>query len=159
MPQQRCHSRSSSSCGADPSAVWLLTLFFFAGLLNHSCSWSVYIMSGCVPLFLTIYHVADQNCVVRHTYVSCAMARGSFQSPFRDPKVAMHLILFHYNSSEWLVLPFIFFVRKFLQLPVQVPMGSLACPVTADHTHHDTGYDEYGDDHESSLYHSSVPFT
>ena len=54
MPQHRCHSRSSSSWGADPSAVWLLTLFFFAGLLNHSCSWSVYIMCGCVPLFYTI---------------------------------------------------------------------------------------------------------
>ena len=56
MPQQRCHNLSSCSCGADPSAVWLLTLFFFdlAGLLNHWCSWSVYIMCWCVPLFYTI---------------------------------------------------------------------------------------------------------
>jgi len=54
MPQHRCHNLSSSSWGACPSAVWLLTLFFFAGLLNHSCSWSVYIMSWIVPLFYTI---------------------------------------------------------------------------------------------------------
>ena len=53
MPQHRCHNLSSSSWGACPSAVWLLTLFFF-GRLNHSCSWSVYIMSWIVPLFYTI---------------------------------------------------------------------------------------------------------
>jgi len=71
----------------------------------------------------------------------------------------MYPIPCYYNMPRPGVLPFIFFVRKFLQLPVQAPMGSLARPVTADHTHHDTGHDEYGDDHESSLDHSSVPFT
>jgi len=48
------------------------------------------------------------------------MALGSFQSPFRDPTVAMYPILCYYNSTERVVLPFIFPVRKFLQLPVQV---------------------------------------
>ena len=159
MPQHRCHSLSSSSWGRCPSAVWLLTLRFFAGLLNHSCSWSVYIMCGCVPLFLTIYPVQDQNSSVNGAWLSCAMALGDFHSRIQSPTVAMHLILFHYNSSEWLVLPFIFFVRKFLQLPVQVPMGFLSRPVTAHHAHDNAGYDEHGDDHESSLDHSSVPFT
>jgi len=70
------------------------------------------------------------------------MALGDFHSRIQSPMGAMHLILFHYNSSECLVLPFIFFVRKFLQLPVQVLMGSLACPVTADHTHDDAGHDQ-----------------
>ena len=87
------------------------------------------------------------------------MALGDFHSRIQSPTVAMHLILFHYNSSEWLVLPFIFFVRKFLQLPVQVPMGFLARPVTTHHAHDNAGYDEHGDDRESSLDHSSVPFT
>ena len=118
MPQHRCHSLSSSSWGRCPSAVWLLTLRFFAGLLNHSCSWSVYIMCGCVPLFLTIYPVQDQNSSVDGAWLSCAMALGDFHSRFRSPTVAMHLILFHYNSSEWLVLPFIFPVRKFLDSEV-----------------------------------------
>jgi len=44
-----------------PSAVWLLTLLIFAGLLNHSCSWSVYIMFGLFLCFLLIYHAADQK--------------------------------------------------------------------------------------------------
>jgi len=69
----------------------------------------------------------------------------------------MHLILFHYNSREWLVLPFIFPVQKNLQLPVQVPMGFLTRPVTADHTHDDAGTDDDRDDYEGSLDHSSVP--
>jgi hypothetical protein len=41
------------------------------------------------------------------------------------------------------MLPFIFPVRKFLQLPVQVAMGSLTRPVTADQTHDDARYSEY----------------
>ncbi len=87
------------------------------------------------------------------------MALGDFHSRFASPTVAMHLILFHYNSSEWLMLPLIFFVRKFLQLPVQVPMGFLTRPVTADHTHDDAGHSEHSNDYEGSLDHSSVPFT
>ena len=46
------------------------------------------------------------------------MALGDFHSRIQSPTVAMHLILFHYNSIEWLVLPFIFFVRKFLDSEV-----------------------------------------
>ena len=69
----------------------------------------------------------------------------------------MHLILFHYNSGEWLGLPFIFPVQKNLQLPVQVPMGFLTRPVTADHTRYHTGHHEYGRDHEDRLHHASVP--
>ena len=36
-------------------------------------------------------------------------------------------------------------------------MGFLARPVTADHTCHHAGHDEYADDDEGSLYHTSVP--
>ena len=85
------------------------------------------------------------------------MALGDFHSRFRSPTVAMHLILFHYNSIELGVLPFIFFVRKFLQLPVQVPMGFLTRPVTTHHAHDDAGTQEYCRDDECSLDHSSVP--
>jgi len=70
------------------------------------------------------------------------MALGDFHSRIQSPTVAMHLILFHYNSSEWLVLPFNFFVRKFLQLPVQVLMGSLTRPVTGYDAHDDAGHDQ-----------------
>jgi len=35
----------------------------------------------------------------------------------------------------------------------------LTRPVTADHTHHDPGYDKYSNDYEGSLYHTSVPLT
>ena len=41
------------------------------------------------------------------------------------------------------MLPLFFPVRKFLQLPVQVPMGSLARPVTGYDAHHDAGTHEY----------------
>ena len=123
MPQHRCHSLSSSSCGADPSAVWLLTLFFFAGLLNHSCSWSVYIMCGCVPLFLTIYPVQDQNSSVNGAWLSCAMALGDFHSRIQSPMVAMYPILCYYNMPRPGVLPLFFFVRKFLQ-PVVTLWGT-----------------------------------
>ena len=36
-------------------------------------------------------------------------------------------------------------------------MGFLARPVTADHTCHHAGHDEYADDDEGSLHHMSVP--
>ena len=85
------------------------------------------------------------------------MALGEVHSRFASPIVAMHLILFHYNSREWVMLPFIFPVQKNLQLPVQVPMGFLTRPVTGYQTHHDSGYDEYRDDYDGSLHHASVP--
>ena len=46
---------------------------------------------------------------------------------------------------------------KFFDPEVQVPMGSLARPVTADHTHDDAGTDQYAEDDEGGLDHSSVP--
>ena len=69
----------------------------------------------------------------------------------------MHLILFHYNSGEWLGLPFIFSVQKNLQLPVQVLVGFLTRPVTGYEAQHHAGHDEYTDDYDSSLHHANVP--
>jgi hypothetical protein len=74
-----------------------------------------------------------------------------------DPIVAMYPIQCDYNSREWVVLPFIFPVQKNLQLPVQVPMGSLTRPVTGYQTHYDPGYHEHGHDYEDDLHHVSVP--
>lgn len=48
-------------------------------------------------------------------------------------------------------------VCKFFQSQVQVPMGSLARPVTADHTHDHTRHDEYAQYDEDRLHHISVP--
>ena len=56
------------------------------------------------------------------------------------------------------MLPFISAVQKNLQLPVQVPMGFLTRPVTRYQAHHDSGNDEYTNDYEGSLHHTSVPF-
>ena len=55
------------------------------------------------------------------------------------------------------MLPFIFPVRKFLQLPVQESMGFLTRPVTGYGAHDDAGAHEHGDDHESSVHASMVP--
>ena len=74
-----------------------------------------------------------------------------------DPIVATYLILCYYNSRERVELPFIFPVRKFLQLPVQFAMGFLTRPVTADQSCYGTGHYEYGNDDEGSLHHTSVP--
>ena len=87
------------------------------------------------------------------------MALGDLHSRFASPIVAMHLILFHYNSREWVMLPFIFPVQKNLQLPVQVPMGSLTRPVTGYETQHNPGHHEHGRDHEDHFHHASVPLT
>ena len=46
---------------------------------------------------------------------------------------------------------------KFLQNEVQFPVGFLARPVTADHTHHNSGNDEHADDDDRSLDHAKVP--
>jgi len=86
------------------------------------------------------------------------MALGSFQSPFRDPTVAMYPILCYYNSTERVVLPFIFAVRKFFDHEVQVPMGFLTRPVTGYETHDDARAHEHGHDHQCCLHHINVPF-
>ena len=52
---------------------------------------------------------------------------------------------------------FTFPLCKFFQNEVQIPMRFLARPVTGYETHHDSGYDKYADDYDSSLYHMSVP--
>ena len=85
------------------------------------------------------------------------MALGDFHSRIQSPTVAMHLILFHYNSREWLVLPLFFPVRKFLQLPVQAPMGFLARPVTGYDAHDNARTHNDRRDYECSVDHSSVP--
>ena len=56
------------------------------------------------------------------------------------------------------MLPFISAVQKNLQLPVQVPMGFLTRPVTADQPCYDAGHSEDEDDYNSSLHHASVPW-
>ena len=86
------------------------------------------------------------------------MALGDFHSRIQSPIVAMYPILCYYNMPRPGVLPLFFFVRKFLQLPVQEPMGFLTRPVTADHTHHDPRTDQHADDYEHSLHHASVPW-
>jgi len=80
------------------------------------------------------------------------MALGDFHSRLQSPMVAMYPILCDYNTPRPGMLPFIFPVRKFLQLPVQEPMGSLTRPVTADHTHDDAGPQEYGHDDQCGLH-------
>ena len=55
------------------------------------------------------------------------------------------------------MLPFIFPVQKNLQLPVQVPMGFLTRPVTADQSCYGAGHNKYTDDYECCLHHISVP--
>ena len=54
----------------------------------------------------------------------------------------MHPIQAYYNTPGGVVLVLKKFVRKFLQLPVQDPMGSLARPVTGYETHDDPGHDQ-----------------
>ena len=56
------------------------------------------------------------------------------------------------------MLPFIFPVQKNLQLPVQVAMGFLARPVTADETCYGARHYEYGKYYKDGLHHTSVPF-
>jgi hypothetical protein len=74
-----------------------------------------------------------------------------------DPIVATYLILCDYNTPRPGMLPFIFPVQKNLQLPVQVPMGFLTRPVTADQSCYGAGHYEYGNDYEGSLHHMRVP--
>ena len=85
------------------------------------------------------------------------MALGSVHSRLQDPIVAMYLILFDYNSTGGVLLPFISAVQKNLQLPVQVPMGFLTRPVTADEACYGAGYNKYCNDYESSFHHIRVP--
>ena len=53
---------------------------------------------------------------------------------------------------------FIFPLCKFFESEVQIPVGFLTRPVTADHTCYGARYDEYCNDHEGSFHHTSVPF-
>ena len=69
-----------------------------------------------------------------------AMALGDFHSRIQSPIVAMYRYCAIVTCPDRPVLPLFFFVRKFLQLPVQVPMGFLTRPVTADQTHDDAGH-------------------
>ena len=85
------------------------------------------------------------------------MALGDFHSRIQSPIVATYLIHSDYNMPRPGVLPLFFFVRKFLQLPVQVPMGFLTRPVTGYGAHYDARYDKHTDDYNSSLHHISVP--
>ena len=85
------------------------------------------------------------------------MALGDFHSRLQSPTVAMYPIHGYYNMPRPGMLPFIFPVRKFLQLPVQVAMGSLARPVTADQTHDHTRHDDDAQHDEDGLHHASVP--
>ena len=55
------------------------------------------------------------------------------------------------------MLPLFFPVRKFFDHEVQVPMGSLARPVTTDRAHDDARTHEHGHDHQCSVHDSMVP--
>ena len=55
------------------------------------------------------------------------------------------------------MLPLSFPACKFLQLPVQVLVGSLTRPVTADHTHDHTGHSEEQHNQHSGLHSIQVP--
>jgi len=70
------------------------------------------------------------------------MALGDFHSRIQSPTVAMYPILCYYNMPRPGVLPLFFPVRKFLQLPVQVPMGFLTRPVTGYDAHDDAGHNQ-----------------
>ena len=156
MPQHRCHNLSSSSWGGCPSAVWLLTLFF-AGLLNHSCSWSVYIIAWIVPLFYTILSC----CRSKHQCWWCigVMCNGVGWLPLSHSIThSCHVsILCYCNMPRTASATFIFFVRKFLQLPVQAPMGFLTRPVTGYDAHDNARTHNDRRDYECSVDHSSVP--
>ena len=52
---------------------------------------------------------------------------------------------------------YLFPLCKFFDSEVQVPMGSLARPVTADQAHDHARHDEYAKDHDGGLHHMSVP--
>ena len=52
---------------------------------------------------------------------------------------------------------FIFPLCKFFESEVQIPVGFLTRPVTADHTCYGARYDEYADDYEGSFHHMRVP--
>ena len=66
--------------------------------------------------------------------------------------VAMYPIPGDYNTPRPGMLPFIFPARKFLQLPVQVAMGSLARPVTGYGAHDYAGTNEHGRDDQCNLH-------
>ena len=57
------------------------------------------------------------------------------------------------------MLPLFFPVRKFFQTEVQFSVGFLTRPVTGNQSCYGARYDEYRNDYEGSLHHTSVPFT
>ena len=59
--------------------------------------------------------------------------------------------------AEVVLLPLFFPVRKFLQLPVQVPMGFLTRPVTGYEACYRARDDEYSKYYNDCLHHISVP--
>ena len=110
-----------------------------------------------VPLFLAILSCCRSN---RRCYIGIGDMRdgvGIHPVSLEDPIVATYLILCDYNMPRPGMLPFIFPVQKNLQLPVQVPMGFLTRPVTADQSCYGARYDKYTDDYNSSLHHMRVP--
>ena len=70
------------------------------------------------------------------------MALGDLHSRFQSPIVAMYRYCAIITCPERPVLPLFFPVRKFLQLPVQEPVGSLTRPVTTHYAHDDAGHDQ-----------------
>jgi len=61
---------------------------------------------------------------------------------FRHPQLPRIRYTAIITCPEPGMLPLFFPVRKFLQLPVQDPMGSLARPVTGYDAHDDAGHDQ-----------------
>ena len=100
-----------------------------------------------VPLFCFI--LSDHG-VKNYCYINIgAMRHGVGIDPLslHDPIVATYLILCDYNTPRPGMLPFIFPVQKNLQLPVQVSMGFLTRPVTADQSHDHTGHNKESNDY------------
>ena len=52
---------------------------------------------------------------------------------------------------------YLFPLCKFFDSEVQVPMGSLSRPVTADQAHDHARHDEYAKYYDGGLHHTSVP--
>ena len=103
---------------------------------------------------LDLRHVSTYWCL---WVMWCYNGVGIQPVSLEDPIVATYLILCDYNTPRPGMLPFIFAVQKNLQLPVQVPMGFLTRPVTADQSCYRARNDEYSKYYKGSLHHTSVP--
>ena len=73
------------------------------------------------------------------------------------PYMPRNRYMCNYMICQALLLPLFFAVRKFFESQVQVLVGFLTRPVTADHTHDDPRNNEYCKYYECCLYHASVP--